>query len=144
MFAKRWMEKVIGVDRVSHGIILIKLAVSKTMLSVVCVYAPQCGLSDTAKEQFYDSLISVVSKLSEKEMVVVAGNLNGHVGQYADGYEGVHGGFGFGDRNAEGVRVLEFGDAMGMSVVNTALKKYCRGKMYQYDDTCTVVRLITY
>ena len=140
MLAKRWMEKVIGVDRVSHGIILIKLAVSKTMLSVVCVYALQCGLSDTAKEQFYDSLISVVSKLSEKEMVVVAGNLNGHVGQYAEGYEGVHGGFGFGDRNAEGVRVLDFGDAMGMSVVDTAFKKkYCRRKTYQSGDTCNQI-----
>ena len=35
--------------------------------------------------------------------------MNGHVGRDADGYGGVHGGMGFGTRNAEGERILEFG-----------------------------------
>ena len=36
--------------------------------------------------------------------------MNGHVGRDADGY----GGMGFGIRNAEGERILEFGDAVCM------------------------------
>ena len=45
--------------------------------------------------------------------------MNGHVGRDADGY----GGMGFGTRNAEGERILEFGDAVGMVVCNTLFKK---------------------
>ena len=40
-----------------------------------------------------------------------------------DGYGGVHGGMGFGTRNADGDRILEFGDAVGMVVCNTFFKK---------------------
>ena len=49
--------------------------------------------------------------------------MNGHVGRDADGYGGVHGGMGFGTRNAEGESSLEFGDAVGMVVCNTFFKK---------------------
>ena len=38
-------------------------------------------------------------------------------------YGGVHGGMGFGTRNAEGERILEFGDAVGMVVCNTFFYK---------------------
>ena len=49
--------------------------------------------------------------------------MNGHVGTDADGYGGAHGGMGFGTRNAEGERILEFGDAVGMVVCNTFFRK---------------------
>ena len=49
--------------------------------------------------------------------------MNGHVGRDADGYGGVHCGMGFGTRNAEGEKILEFGDAVGMVVCNTFFKK---------------------
>ena len=49
--------------------------------------------------------------------------MNGHVGRDADGYGGVHDGMGFGTRNAECERILEFGDAVGMVVCNTFFKK---------------------
>jgi hypothetical protein len=50
-------------------------------------------------------------------------HLNGHVGANAEGYEGVHGGFGYGVRNEEGCRVLELGDAHSMVVGNTLFKR---------------------
>ena len=43
-------------------------------------------------------------------MVVFAGDMNGHVGSSNAGYEGTHGGFGYGSRNAYGSRILEFAD----------------------------------
>ena len=55
-------------------------------------------------------------------MVVLGGDLNGHVGKESDGYEGVHGGFGFGARNVEGERILEFGDVAEMIVCGTQFK----------------------
>src|SRR6267154_544813 len=48
----------------------------------------------------------------EEEFVVVGGDKNGHVGAKADGYEGVHGGKGYGERSTEGEMLLEFADAM--------------------------------
>ena len=60
------------------------------------------------------------------EMVILGRDLNGFVGRERDGYEGVHGGFGFGIRNVcvrgvgggieRGKRNLEFGDATDMIV----------------------------
>ena len=50
---------------------------------------------------------------------LVASDMNGYVGREVDGYGGV----GFGTRNAEGERILELGDAVGMVVCNTFFKK---------------------
>ena len=49
--------------------------------------------------------------------------MNGHVGREAYGHGGVHDGMGFDTRNAEGERILEFGDAVGMTVCNIFFKK---------------------
>ena len=51
------------------------------------------------------------------------GDFNGHVGKQADGFEGVHGGSGFGERNLEGRRLLEFCDEKELCVANTWFKK---------------------
>jgi len=55
-------------------------------------------------------------------LIVIGGDLNDHVGTNVDGYDGVHGGYGFGERNADGQRILEFCDAMELIVINTYFK----------------------
>ena len=60
--------------------IVIKELVQGTIVSVISVYAPQCRLDDSQEDDFYDSLISTVRKLGEKEIVVIAADLNGHAG----------------------------------------------------------------
>ena len=45
------------------------------------------------------------------------GDSNGHVGKHIEGYEGVHGGNGIGERNVEG-KMLEFCDEKGLCVAN--------------------------
>ena len=47
----------------------------------------------------------------------------GDVGATKDGFDGVHGGFGYGVRNTEGEMMLEFADAMDLVVANTWFKK---------------------
>ena len=49
-------------------------------------------------------------------MVVFAGDMNGHVGSSDAGYEGIHGGFGYGSRNADGSRILEFADGLNLVI----------------------------
>ena len=67
--------------------------------------------------------IIVVSGISEREVAVIGGDLKGHVGALAEEFDGVHGVSGFGVGNTEGVRILEFGEALYMVVCNTMFKK---------------------
>jgi len=41
-------------------------------------------------------------------MVVLAGDINGHVGSSNVGYDGTDGGYGYGARNADFSRILKF------------------------------------
>ena len=55
--------------------------------------------------------------------VIVGGDMNGHVGQVANGFHEAHRNFGYGTRNPEGERILEFAKAMGYVVTSTLFKK---------------------
>ena len=102
---------------------MIKLLVDKKTVAILSTYAPQQGLGIEEKEKFYESVIQLVAKINENNMVIIGGDLNGHVGREANGYEGVHGGYGYGIRNLEGERILEMGTALDMVVCNTWFKK---------------------
>ncbi|KAE8718525.1 Zinc finger family protein, putative isoform 1 [Hibiscus syriacus] len=54
--------------------------------------------------------------LSQDHRVFIGGDFNGHIGSEIDGYDGVHGGFGFGSKNEEGRTLLEFATAHDMLV----------------------------
>jgi hypothetical protein len=69
--------------------------------------------------QFYDDVSEEIEQAGPDEFVMLLGDLNGHAGTSADGYEGVHGGYGYGVRNEEGCRVLELADAHSMVIGNT-------------------------
>jgi len=48
-----------------------------------------------------------------------SGDMNGHVGSSNVGYDGTHGGFGYGSINADGSRILEFADGLNLVICNT-------------------------
>jgi len=121
MVRKDLAESVMEVKRVSPRILAMELAVSGEVFSVISVYGPQSGRSEEEKDCFYDELSAEVQARGRK--CIVLGDFNGHVGDLAEGYEGVHGGHGWGVRNREGERVLEFADSFGMVVCNTYFKK---------------------
>ena len=123
LLAEKWVDKVYDIKRVSDRIMLIKLLVGEAVLTVLSVYAPQTGLEESTKDAFYDSLQTVISELPDKEIVIPCGDWNGHVGREAAGYEGVHGGSGYGERNADGDRVLEFAVANDFVIGNTFFVK---------------------
>ena len=54
--------------------------------------------------------------------VIIGGDMNGHVGQVANGFHEAHGNFGYDIINA-GERILEFAGAMGYVVTSTLFKK---------------------
>jgi len=55
-----------------------------------------------------------VSKIPVDEMVIFASDMSGHMGRSNTGYDGVHGGFGYGIRNADG---------LGLVICNTCFMK---------------------
>jgi len=65
----------------------------------------------------------LVSCIPQNEMAVLAGDMNGHVGSSNVGYDATHRGFGHGDRNADGSRILEFADGLNLRVCNTLFMK---------------------
>ena len=46
-----------------------------------------------------------------------------HIGSSNVGYDGTHGGFGYGSRNADGSRILEFADGLNLVNCNTLFTK---------------------
>ena len=107
--AEKWVERVLEVRRVNARVTVLKLLFDKHILTVVSTYAPQIGLSEENKDEFWDTLVHVVSGISEREVVVIGGVLDGHVGRLAEGYEGLHSGSAFGVRNTEVEEYLSLG-----------------------------------
>ena len=133
LVSESWVEKVLEVKRISERIMLLRVIVGKSVLNLVSVYAPQAGIPMEQKEEFYISLGKVLSSVEASDMLIVCGDMNGHVGTVTDGFEEVHGGYGFGNRNVEGEMLLEFADAMNLAVANTWFQKDV-GKLVTYES----------
>ena len=59
--------------------------------------------------------------------------MNRYVGRDVDSFEGVHGGNGFGDRNAEGEAILAFATCFDLVVANTFFTKETQ-KLVMYES----------
>ena len=104
-------------------LIMIKLPTDNQTVTIVSTYAPQQGLVVDVKDKLYEDLISLVSKVGENGLITLGGDLKGHVGEDANGYDEIHGGFVGMARNLERERILEMGSALDMIVCNTFFKK---------------------
>src|SRR2546425_6163332 len=119
---------------------LIRVAIGTKILNVISCYAPQMGRPTVEKEEFLLSLSKIVDEIEQGELVVIGGDMNGHVGEKVAMYEGVHGGKGYGVRNTEGEMLLEFADAMELVVLNTWFTKNESKKVtYESGGNKTVV-----
>ena len=85
----------------------------------VRIYAPQTGLQEEVKEEFFADVERVIEGLAMEERLIVGADLNGHIGTSSEGAERIHGGFGFGRANAEERRVLKFAVPFDLTIANT-------------------------
>ena len=99
---RRLKDGVVDVRRQDDWIILVRLVFGDSALNVISAYAPQVGLSESSKSQFWEDLDSMVSTVPISEKLFIGGDLNGHMGTTNVGYERVHGGFGYSSRNEGG------------------------------------------
>ena len=60
----------------------------------------------------------ISSDIDEGERLLICGDMNGYVGVEVDGFNVVHGGYGFERRNVDGEMLLEFVDALDFAIDN--------------------------
>ncbi|XP_047257515.1 uncharacterized protein LOC124889598 [Capsicum annuum] len=87
------------------------------------VYAPHVVLHDEEKKIFWKDLDEMVKGVPSNEKFFIGGDFNRHIGSSLKCYDDVHGGYGFGIRNGEGVALLYFVRAFGLVIVNTNFSK---------------------
>ena len=58
----------------------LKVLISDKLVTCISAYAPQTGRSAEEKDSFWDQMISVTGSILASELIVDAGDLNGHVG----------------------------------------------------------------
>ena len=74
------MGTIFDVKRVSDKIMLVKLVVGKSTVTVLLVYAPQAGLGDSVKDLFYENLHWTLTKISASDILFLWG-FQGHIGR---------------------------------------------------------------
>ena len=121
----KFRNSIVEVNRVSDRLMSIKIdpGTGNSAIRVVSCYAPQTGCPDNVKDEFWESLDIHLKTTEKEEHLVVGGDLNGHVGSTRDGYEQLHGGYGYGTRNDDGCRILDCAEAHDLAVANTFFKK---------------------
>ena len=120
---ERLKDYVVQVERRGDRLMLVRLVIQEETINVISAYAPQPGLGAVEKKSFWDSLDELVRSCPEDQRLVLGGDLNGHIGVGADGYSGVHGSFGFGERNEDGRTILEFATAHDLLIANSFFQK---------------------
>jgi len=117
--AEKWADSVVSVERHSERVLVLKMVLGDCLLNVFTVFAPHSGKPDEEMGSFWNEVFHLVSCIPQNEMVVFAGDMNGHIGSSIVGYDGTHGGFGYSFRNADGV---------GIAAEQAALVRACAAK----------------
>jgi hypothetical protein len=88
---KSLKDGVVDIKRQENRIILVKLLVGDLVFNVISAYAPQIGLTESIKRQFWEQLDGLVSSVPISEKLFIGGGINRHVGSTRVGFDGVHG-----------------------------------------------------
>jgi hypothetical protein len=113
----------VNIKRQGDMIILVKLLVRDLIFNVISAYALQICLNKSVKIQFWEELGALISSVSISEKLFIGGALNKCVGSSRVGFDGVHGGFGYGSRNQERDGILNFVLAYDLIVANILFRK---------------------
>jgi len=95
------VDSVVSVKRHSKRVLILKMVLDNGLLNILMVYAPYSWKLEEEKESVWNEVFHLVSCIPHNEMVVLVGDMNGHVGSTNVGYAVMHGSFGYGDRNAD-------------------------------------------
>ncbi|KAJ7975412.1 Craniofacial development protein 2 [Quillaja saponaria] len=116
-------DEVVEIKRKSDRIILVKLMIDEEAFNIISAYAPQIGLEESTKKAFWEDLEEIVQRVPLGEKLFIGADLNSHVGSTNEGFEHVHGGYGYGVKNEGGESILDFAVAYDLILANTFFKK---------------------
>ena len=116
-------DRVLAVERTYDRVMRMKLEIEGEVWHIISCYAPQVGCTQDEKDELCEHMDAEMQAVPRSERLVVAGDMNGHVGIDRDGYDGVHGGHGLGVRNEEGIKIMDFATAYQMRLMNTYYTK---------------------
>ncbi|GAB1600087.1 hypothetical protein Ahia01_000286200 [Argonauta hians] len=110
MLSKQAQKALIGWEPVSPRLITAKFRTShqRITLKIIVAYAPTNYAAEESKEDFYRKLQNILGKATEKEMVILMGDMNAKVGKENTGYALIMGQHGVGCRNENGQIFLDF------------------------------------
>jgi hypothetical protein len=120
---KSLKDGVVDIKRQRDMIILVKLLVGDLVFNVISAYAPQIGLNESVKMQFWEEFDALVSSMPISEKLFIGGDLNGHASSTSVGFDEVYGSFGYGSRNQEEEGILNFALAYDLIIANTLFRK---------------------
>ena len=89
-------------------ILLVKLILGREIFNIINVSAPQVGLDESTKRQFWENLDEIVQEISIREKLFTDGDLKGHIETSRYEFDSVHEGFSFGERNEPINSILDF------------------------------------
>ena len=78
-------DRVLAMERPSDRVIRVKLEIEGEVRNSISCYSPQTGCTECKKDQFWETIDSEMQAVKRSERLVVAGDLNGHVGSEQDG-----------------------------------------------------------
>lgn len=120
-------DKIINVNRLNDRLIMIKIALPhQGIWNIISAYGPQTGCTVEEKVEFWHCLEGLMETIPLSERRIILCDLNGHVGEKNASGAPIHGGFGFGDINAQGKDILEFATSHHLAIVNTFFEKQPR------------------
>ena len=95
IIADRFRNATAEVQRYDDRLMKIILVYERRRLHFFSAYAPHTGCAEAVKEAFWALLDEKTAEVPQEDTIIVAGDLNGHVGSTKDAYR-CHGGQGFG------------------------------------------------
>ena len=84
------LKQLVEIRRCNDRIMLVKIVVGEEVVSIISAYAPQVGLDDQVKREFWDNLGDLMRTIPKDEKVFLRGDFNGPIGRGADNYNSVH------------------------------------------------------
>jgi hypothetical protein len=142
---KSLKDGVVDIKRQGDIIILVKLLVGDLIFNVISDYAPQIGLNESIKRQFWEQLDTLINTVSISEKLFIGGDLNRQVGSTRLDFDGVHEDFGYENRNRNQKwdGILNFVLTYDLFIANTLFRKRVSHLVtFSSDQHCSQINFI--
>ena len=132
LIGPRLSKNIKVVKPINERIMRISLQLKRRRMHIFQVYAPQQGLTNQVKEQFYDELQGEIEILPDNENIIIMGDLNARVGVDRTNVDNIIGPFGEATKNEDGERLIDWCLMNNISIMNGFFKQRETHKFTRY------------